>query len=55
MIVVIVIVFCVLVIFLEFGIVIVIMKFGDCFGVIGKFMKNFVLNVKEGEEVYFRM
>ena len=53
--VVIVIAFCVLAIFLEFGIVIAIMKFGDRLGAIGKFTKNFVLNVKEGEEAHLRM
>ncbi|XP_022790110.1 glutamate receptor ionotropic, NMDA 1-like [Stylophora pistillata] len=53
--VVIIIAFCILAIFVEFGIVIAMIKLGDRLGAIGKFMKSFVLNVKEGEEAHLHM
>lgn len=48
--VVIVIAFCVLAVFVEVCVVVVMIKFGNNLGTLGKFTKRFVFNVKKGEE-----
>ena len=48
--VVIVISFCVLAVFVEVCVVVLMIKFGDNLGTLGKFIKRFVFNVKKGEE-----
>ena len=45
-----VIAFCVLAVFVEVCVVVLMIKFGDKLGTLGKFAKRFVFNVKKGEE-----
>ena len=53
--VVIVIAFCVFAVFVEVCIIVVMIKFGDKLGKLGKFTKRFVFNVKKGEEDQLNM
>lgn len=53
--VVIVIAFCVFAVFVEVFVVVVMIKFGDKLGTLGKFTKRFVFNVKKGEEDQLNM
>lgn len=52
---VIVIAFCLFAIFVEFFIIILMIKFGERLGALGKFTKRFAFNVKKGEEDQLNM
>lgn len=47
--------FCLFAVFVEFFIVVLMIKFGDRLGALGKFVKRFVFNVEKGEEDQLNM